>query len=81
MSPAIDAIQVPPSQGNFILALFKDPETTRAAFTALRDKGLLVREMHSYGIANGLRITIGLELHMRAVAEVLKDFGALGAQD
>ena len=49
------------SQGNFILALFKDPETTRAAFTALRDKGLLVREMHSYGIASGLRITIGLE--------------------
>jgi len=76
-----NAIRVPPSQGNFILALFKDPETTRAAFTALRDKGLLVREMHSYGIANGLRITIGLEPHMRAVAEVLKDFGALGAQD
>lgn len=78
---ASNAIRVPPSQGNFILALFADPETTRAAFTALRDKGLLVREMHSYGIANGLRITIGLEAPMRSVAEVLKDFGALGAQD
>jgi histidinol-phosphate aminotransferase len=64
-----NAIVVPPSQGNFILALFADAETTRAAFTALRDKGLLVREMHSYGIANGLRITIGLEEHMRAVVE------------
>lgn len=76
-----NAINVPPSQGNFILALFKDAETTRAAFTALRDKGLLVREMHSYGIANGLRITIGLEEHMRGVVEVLRDFGAPGAKD
>lgn len=76
-----NAITVPPSQGNFILALFKDAETTRAAFTALRDKGLLVREMHSYGISNGLRITIGLEPAMRGVVEVLKEFGARGAQE
>jgi histidinol-phosphate aminotransferase len=76
-----NAINVPPSQGNFILALFKDADTTRAAFTALRDKGLLVREMHSYGISNGLRISIGLEPAMRAVVEVLKEFGARGAQD
>jgi histidinol-phosphate aminotransferase len=76
-----NAITVPPSQGNFVLALFKDAETTRAAFTALRDKGLLVREMHSYGIPNGLRITIGLEPAMRGVVEVLKEFGARGAQD
>ena len=76
-----NAITVPASQGNFILALFADAETTRAAFTALRDKGLLVREMHSYGIGNGLRITIGLEPHMRAVVEILKDFGAPGAKD
>jgi histidinol-phosphate aminotransferase len=76
-----NAITVPPSQGNFVLALFKDKETTRAAFTALRDKGLLVREMHSYGIGNGLRISIGLEPHMRGVVEVLKEFGARGAQE
>jgi len=73
-------IAVPPSQGNFVLALFRDAETTRAAFTTLRAKGLLVREMHSYGIANGLRISIGLEPHMRAVVEVLKQFGARGAE-
>jgi histidinol-phosphate aminotransferase len=76
---ASNAITVPPSQGNFILALFADAETTRAAFTALRDQGLLVREMHSYGISNGLRISIGREEHMRAVADVLKPFGARGA--
>lgn len=76
-----NAIKVPPSQGNFVLALFEDAATARAAFTALRDKGLLVREMHSYGIANGLRISIGLEPHMRGVVEVLMEFGALGAAD
>jgi len=76
-----NAIRVPPSQGNFVLALFADVETARAAFTALRDKGLIVREMHGYGIPNGLRITIGLEPHMRAVVEVLRAFGAPGAKD
>lgn len=76
-----NAILVPPSQGNFVLALFKDAETTKAAFTALRDRGLLVREMHSYGIGNGLRISIGQEAAMRGVVEVLKQFGARGAID
>lgn len=76
-----NAIRVPPSQGNFILALFEDAATSKAAFAALRDKGLLVREMHSYGIPAGLRISIGLEEHMRLLVEVLKDFGAPGAQD
>jgi len=76
-----NAIQVPASQGNFILAVFADADASRAAFTALRAKGLIVREMHSYGILNGLRITIGLEAHMRAVVEVLRDYGARGPID
>lgn len=64
------------SQGNFILVLFPEAEGLRAAdaFQALFDKGLIAREMHSYGIANGLRISIGSEAAMRAVAEVLKRF-------
>jgi histidinol-phosphate aminotransferase len=73
-----NAIRVPPSQGNFILALFEDAAAARAAFAALRDEGLLVREMHSYGIANGLRISIGSEAAMRGVARVLERFGANG---
>lgn len=76
-----NAIRVPPSQGNFILALFEDVATAKAAFAALRDKGLLVREMHGYGIPEGLRISIGLEEHMRAVVEILKAFGAPGASN
>ncbi|HEY4199022.1 MAG TPA: histidinol-phosphate transaminase [Devosiaceae bacterium] len=76
-----NAIRVPPSQGNFVLALFADPRTAKAAFEALRAKGLLVREMHGYGIPEGLRISMGLEEDMRAVVGVLKDFGAAGAID
>lgn len=71
-----NAVQVPDSQGNFILAVFHDRDTSRAAFEALRAKGLLVREMHGYGIPQGLRISIGLEEHMRAVVEILTAFGA-----
>jgi histidinol-phosphate aminotransferase len=47
----------------------------------LREKGLIVREIHGYGIPSGLRISIGLEEHMRAVVEILKEFGAKGAID
>jgi histidinol-phosphate aminotransferase len=74
-------VRVLPSQGNFVLALFADEETARAAFLALRAKGLIVREMHGYGIPHGLRISIGLEDSMRAVVAVLQDFGARGAID
>jgi histidinol-phosphate aminotransferase len=80
-SLASNAIRVPPSQGNFVLAVFADVETSKAAFAALRAQGLMVREMHGYGIPEGLRISIGREPAMRAVVEVLRAFGARGAID
>jgi histidinol-phosphate aminotransferase len=80
LSRALDgnAIRVMPSQANFVMALFEDAATARAAFEALLETGLIVREIGGYGIGNGLRISIGREEHMRAVAEVLKAFGAPG---
>lgn len=75
-----NAIRVVPSQGNFILALFEDAATSAAAFEALMAEGLIVREMGVYDIANGLRISIGPEAAMRRLVEVLKTFGAPGAQ-
>ena len=67
-----------PSEANFILVLFPDEPGQRAAdaFQALLAKGLIVREVGVYGIPNGLRISIGPEAAMRAVAETLQDFGA-----
>jgi histidinol-phosphate aminotransferase len=80
-SLASNRLRVIDSQANFILVLFPDePGNTAAeAFEALLQKGLIVREVHGYGIGNGLRISIGDEASMRGVVEVLKSFGAAGA--
>jgi histidinol-phosphate aminotransferase len=76
-----NAIRVIDSQANFILALFDSAETSRAAFQALFNEGLIVREIGVYGIDNGLRISIGPEPAMRRLVEILKAFGAPGAKD
>lgn len=76
-----NAIRVVPSQGNFILALFENAETSRSAFQALFDQGLIVREIGVYGIENGLRISVGPEAAMRRLVEILKAFGAPGVKD
>ena len=76
-----NAIRVIPSEANFVLALFDSPETSKAAFQALFNEGLIVREIGVYGIENGLRISIGPEPAMRRLVEVLKAFGAPGAKD
>ena len=76
-----NAIRVVPSEANFILALFEDAATSKAAFDALFAEGLIVREIGVYGIDNGLRISIGPEAAMRRLVEVLKQFGAPGASD
>ena len=66
-------MRVVPSQANFIMVLFDTPDAASAAFIALADAGYIVREIGaSYGIDNGLRISIGSEAAMRGVADVLK---------
>jgi histidinol-phosphate aminotransferase len=76
-----NAIRVIDSQANFVLALFDSAETSKAAFQALFNEGLIVREIGVYGIDNGLRISIGPEPAMRRLVEILKAFGAPGAKD
>ena len=76
-----NAIRVIDSQANFVLALFDSAETSKAAFQALFNEGLIVREIGVYGIDNGLRISIGPEPAMRRLVEILKTFGAPGAKD
>ncbi|WDR01462.1 histidinol-phosphate transaminase [Devosia algicola] len=67
-------MRVVPSQANFIMVLFAEPTHAETAFEALLAKGLIVRQIgSSYGIANGLRISIGPEAAMRAVADILKN--------
>jgi histidinol-phosphate aminotransferase len=76
-----NSLRVLPSQGNFVMVLFESPELAASAFEALMERGLIVREIGGYGIPQGLRISIGREEAMRAVVEVLRDFGAAGAID
>ena len=63
-----------PSQGNFLLIRFPDPE--RPAETALADlqrKGILLRGMKAYGLADCLRVTVGTEEEMQAVISGLRE--------
>ncbi|SMQ86274.1 histidinol phosphate aminotransferase apoenzyme [Devosia lucknowensis] len=65
-------MRVIPSQANFVMVLFDSPETAARAFETLADAGYIVREIGpSYGIPQALRISIGSEAAMRAVADVL----------
>jgi histidinol-phosphate aminotransferase len=71
-------MRVIPSQANFVMVLFETPEVAARAFETLVDAGYIVREIGaSYGIHNGLRISIGSEESMRAVVNVLKSMGDL----
>ena len=70
---ASNHFRVIPSQANFVMVLFPDAEHAALAFETLRERGLIVREIGpSYGIADGLRISIGSEQAMRGVVGILK---------
>lgn len=66
-------IRVVPSQANFVMLLFPDAEHAALTFETLRERGLIVREIGpSYGIDNGLRISIGSEQAMVGVVGIIK---------
>lgn len=61
------------SQANFVMVLFPDADHAALAFQTLLERGLIVREIGaSYGIPDGLRISIGSEQAMRGVVGILK---------
>ncbi len=69
-------LDVTDSVGNFLLVCFAD-DTARSAEAAdlfLKDHGILVRSVASYGLPQCLRITIGTEQEMRRVVDVLGQF-------
>jgi histidinol-phosphate aminotransferase len=61
-----------PSHANFILILFDGALTAETAYHALMDAGYIVRWLPGQGLANALRITIGTEAEMRAIAATLR---------
>jgi histidinol-phosphate aminotransferase len=69
-------LTVYPSQGNFVMARFptKPGRTAAEAEVFLAGRGILVRGLGGYQIADGLRITVGLGEHVDAVIEGLSAF-------
>ena len=61
-----------PSKANFILILFNGKLTAEAAMKGLWDEGFATRWLPGQGLPNGLRITIGTEQQVRAVAAKLR---------
>ncbi len=68
-------LELTPSIGNFVLARFPGgPDMATAAADHLRQSGILVRGMGSYGLPDCLRITVGLEDENVALLEALIAF-------
>ncbi len=68
-------LDLTPAVANFVLARFPaPPKDANAAWEFLRRRGILVRKVAVYHLPEHLRITIGKEDEMRAVAAALKEF-------
>ncbi|MCW2243968.1 histidinol-phosphate transaminase [Azospirillum canadense] len=71
-------LTIHPSVTNFILVDFAGQkpgkDDAEAARQFLKGRGILVRQMPSYGLPSCLRVSIGTEAEMREVVTALKDF-------
>ncbi len=69
-------LTVPPSLGNFVLARFPTEPggDAEAADAFLKSRGIITRRVAAYGLADSLRITIGLDDEMHAVVDALAEF-------
>ncbi len=66
-------LTAPPSATNFVLIRFADADRARAADTALRGRGFLLRGMGGYGLPDCLRATIGPSDAMTEVTNILEN--------
>lgn len=66
-------VRVVPSEGNFVLVLFEGALTAERAMGAIAEVGFAVRHLPGQGLPHGLRITIGTDDQMDAVAGAIRD--------
>ena len=66
-------LKVYPSLGNFLLASFP-PYNAEEVRLYLRNRGVLVRQMGAYGLADCLRITVGEQDDVDAVVDGVRQF-------
>ena len=71
---ADSGFKIHPSEANFLLIDFLNPERALAADQFLRARGIIVRHPKSYGLPNCLRVTIGTDEECDLVAENLAEF-------
>jgi histidinol-phosphate aminotransferase len=68
-------LEVTPGVANFVLVRCPPPpRDSDAAFAFLQARGIITRKVAGYGLPGHLRITIGLEEEMRAVAAAFGEF-------
>lgn len=68
-----------PSKANFLLVLFEGQVTAAQALDAIGEAGYAVRHLPGQGLPHALRITIGTNEDMDAIAEVLRKLVEQGA--
>ena len=67
--------EVFPSAGNFVLVRFPNPNKTAPQADAfLHSRGVIVRPVGGYGLADCLRITVGTEAQNRVLLDALQAF-------
>lgn len=62
-----------PSKANFQLVLFEGETSAEHAYKALMERGYIVRWLPGQGLPHGLRITIGTEDEIQAVAAAIRE--------
>jgi len=68
-------LDVAPSVGNFVLVRFGSEMRAKLAYEHLLRRGVITRMMGGYGLADSLRVTIGLEGELKAVLDGLAEYG------
>ena len=71
---AKQGVQSDRSHANFVLARFENEEEAEACDAWLKQEGLIVRRVASYGLPDCLRITVGDEASCRRVAHAVTAF-------
>jgi histidinol-phosphate aminotransferase len=71
---AAAGLKIHPSEANFLLVDFLTPERAIEADQFLRARGIIVRNVKSYGLPSCLRITIGTDEECALLTAALKDF-------
>ncbi len=67
-------IQIIPGVGNFVLAKFNNPKQANDCNNYLEKHNIFVRKVLEYGLADCLRITVGLEKENTYLIKIIKDF-------